>query len=83
MPSKKDFLKETIQHIDIKKYNVVPLVEAMEHMAFSARSLNRAAGIYDKMITDKECGIILTLAGSIFSAGLKKVVYDLVMNNMV
>lgn len=83
MPGKKDFLKETIQHIDIKKYNVVPMVDAMENMAFSARSLNRAARVYDMMINDKECGIILTLAGSIFSAGLKKVVYDLVMNNMV
>jgi deoxyhypusine synthase len=83
MPSKKDFLKEVIQHIDIKKYNVVPLVDAMENMAFSARSLNRAAGIYNMMINDKDCGIILTLAGSIFSAGLKKVVYDLVTNNMV
>ncbi|MGE5797772.1 MAG: 1,9-bis(guanidino)-5-aza-nonane synthase [Ignavibacteria bacterium] len=82
MKNKKDFLKEEIKHIDIKKYNTVPLVEAMEHMAFSARSLNRAARIYDMMLKDKECGIILTLAGSIFSAGLKKVVYDLVMNNM-
>jgi len=83
MAAKKDFLKEQVQHIDIKKYNVVPLVDAMEHMAFSARSLNRAARIYDMMINDKECGIILTLAGSLFSAGLKKVVYDLVMNQMV
>src|SRR3989337_938538 len=83
MPGKKDLLKETVQHIDIKKYNIVPMVEAMEQMAFSARDLNRAANIYDKMINDKECGIILTLAGSLFSAGLKKIVYDLVMNNMV
>lgn len=82
MKNKKDFLKEEIKHIDIKKHNIVPLVEAMERMAFSARSLNRAAKIYDMMLKDKECGIILTLAGSIFSAGLKKVVYDLVMNNM-
>jgi deoxyhypusine synthase len=82
MKNKKDFLKEEIKHIDIKKHNIVPLVEAMEHMAFSARSLSRAARIYDMMLKDKECGIILTLAGSIFSAGLKKVVYDLVMNNM-
>lgn len=83
MAAKKDFLKDTIKHIDIKKYNVVPLVESMENMAFSARDLNRAAQIYDMMIKDKECGIILTLAGSLFSAGLKKIVYDLVMNNMV
>lgn len=83
MAAKKDFLKDTIKHIDIKKYNVVPLVESMENMAFSARDLNRAAKIYDMMLKDKECGIILTLAGSLFSAGLKKIVYDLVMNNMV
>jgi deoxyhypusine synthase len=83
MPGKKDFLKEVIKHIDIKKYNVVPLIDSFEHMAFSSRDLNRGARILDTMIKDKDCTIILTLAGSIFSAGLKKVVYDLVMNNMV
>ncbi len=83
MADKKDFLKDQIQHIDIKKHNVVPLVDAMEKMAFSARTLNRASRIYDMMLNDKECSVILTLAGSIFSAGLKKVVYDMVMNNMV
>ena len=83
MAGKKDFLKDVIQHIDIKKHNVVPIVDAFEHMAFSSRDLNRAAKIYDTMLKDKDCSVILTLAGSIFSAGLKKVVYDLVMNNMV
>ena len=83
MPAKKDFLKEIIQHIDIKKHNVIPLVDSFEHMAFSSRDLNRAARIYDTMLKDEGCNIILTLAGSIFSAGLKKVVYDMVMNNMV
>ncbi len=83
MPGKKDFLKDVIHHIDIKKHNVVPVVDAFEHMAFSSRDLNRAANIYDTMLKDKDCTVILTLAGSLFSAGLKKVVYDLVMNNMV
>ena len=83
MAEKKDYLKDVVEHIDIKKHNVVQLVDAMEKMAFSARDLNRAARIYDMMLKDKECGIILTLAGSLFSAGLKKVVYDLIMNNMI
>lgn len=83
MSSKKDYLKGTIEHIDIKKHNVIELVDAMQRMAFSARDLNRAANIYDRMLRDKDCGIILTLAGSLFSAGLKKIVYDLIMNNMV
>lgn len=83
MPTKQELLQKTIQHIDIKQHNVVPLVDAMEHMAFQARNLNRAAQIYDMMIKEEGCAIILTLAGSLFSAGLKKVVYDLIMNNMV
>ncbi len=74
MPEKKDYLKDKIEHIDIKSHNVVPLVEAMENMAFSARDLNNAAKIYDRMISDKDCTIILTLAGSLFSAGLKRIV---------
>ncbi|HMN49861.1 MAG TPA: deoxyhypusine synthase [Ignavibacteriaceae bacterium] len=83
MADKKDYLKDVIKHIDIKEHNVVKLVDSMEDMAFSARDLNRAAKIYDKMLNDNDCAVILTLAGSLFSAGLKKVVYDMVMNNMV
>ncbi|MBI5201015.1 MAG: deoxyhypusine synthase [Elusimicrobia bacterium] len=80
---KKDLLKEQIEHIDITKLNVVPLVDAMGKMAFQARNTARAAQIYDRMLADKDCSVILCLAGSLFSAGLKKVVYDLVKNNMV
>lgn len=83
MATKQDYLKELVKHIDIKEHNVVKLVDSMEAMAFSARDLNRAAKIYDMMLKDKECAIILTLAGSLFSAGLKKVVFDLINNNMV
>ncbi|MCX7905241.1 MAG: deoxyhypusine synthase [Elusimicrobiales bacterium] len=80
---KKDYLKEIIKHIDIKKYNVVGMIDDMGNMSFSSRELARAAKIYDMMLRDKKCSIILTLAGSLFSAGLKKVVYDMVINNMV
>jgi deoxyhypusine synthase len=83
MANKSDLLKHTIQHIDIKEINTINLVESMEKMAFSARDLNRAARIYDTMLSDNNCSIILTLAGSLFSAGLKKIVYDLIENNMV
>lgn len=83
MPTKKDLLKDIVQHIDIKEHNVIKLVDSMEKMAFSARDLSRAANIYDRMLNDKDCTIILTLAGSLFSAGLKKVVYDMITNNMV
>ena len=83
MATKKDYLKDVIKHIDIKEHNVVKLVESMGEMAFSARDLNRAAKIYEMMLEDKDNTVILTLAGSLFSAGLKKVVFDMIENNMV
>lgn len=83
MPTKKELLSRTIEHIDISKHNVVPLVDAMQNMAFTARDLQRAADIYDRMLRDKDCGVILCLAGSLISAGLKKVFADMVRNRMV
>ncbi len=80
---KSKFLNETIEHIDIKKYNIVPMIDAMKNMAFQARNLNRAAEIFDLMQKDKECTVFLTLAGSLISAGLKQVIVDLVKNNMI
>lgn len=80
---KADYLKETIEHIDITKYNVVPMVDAMNNMAFQARNLANAANIFNMMQQDKECAVFLTLAGSLISAGLKKVIVDMVKNNMV
>lgn len=81
--AKKQLLSRTIEHIDITKHNVVPLVDAMQNMAFTARDLQRAASIYDMMVREKGCGIVLTLAGSLISAGLKKCFVDLIRNNMV
>src|SRR3989338_298612 len=72
--TKQDYLNRPVEHIDITRYNVVPLVEAMRGMSYSARDLARAAEILDRMIQDKDCGIILCLAGSLMNAGLKKVV---------
>jgi deoxyhypusine synthase len=83
MASKQDYLNTPIEHIDITRYNIVPFVEAMQHMAYSARDLYRAAQIFDRMLQDKECGIALCLAGSLISAGLKKVFVEMVRSNMV
>jgi deoxyhypusine synthase len=83
MPTKKELLTTPIQHIDIKQHNVVALVDSMRQMAFSARDTARAADIYEMMLRDQDCGVILCLAGSLISAGLQKVFVDLVRNNMV
>jgi deoxyhypusine synthase len=83
MAKKSDLLQDVVEHVDITKFNAVPLMQAYSKMAFSARDLARASDIYDRMLADKDCSVILCLAGSLISAGLKRVVYDLVANNMV
>lgn len=83
MPTKQELLKQPIQHIDLKEHNVVALVDAMQYMAYSSRDLARAASIYERMLRDKDCGVILCLAGSLISAGLKRIFVDLIRNNMV
>jgi deoxyhypusine synthase len=83
MPTKQELLSQTIEHLDIKRHNVVPLVESMRQMAFTARDLSRAADIYDRMLRDRPCGVILCLAGSLISAGLKQVFVDMVRHRMV
>ncbi len=82
-PRKAKFLREPVEHIDFKRYDVTGLVDAMGKTAFQARNLARAARIYVQMLQDPGCGVILCLAGSLISAGLKKVVHDLVKLNMV
>ena len=52
MAEKKDFLRDDklIEHIDIKKHNVVPMVDDMGKMAFQARNLHRASQIFNMMM---------------------------------
>jgi len=83
MPTKKELLTTPIQHIDITKIDYAKQIDAMEHMAFTSRDLHRAAQIYQMMLSDRDCGIILCLSGSLVSAGLKKVFADMVRNRMV
>ena len=55
----------------------------MRGMSFTSRDTATAADIYDRMVNDKDCSIILTLAGSTSAAGCMQVYVDMVKNNMV
>jgi deoxyhypusine synthase len=80
---KKDLLNKKIEHIDIKKINTVDIINSMKKMSFSARDLANAADLYDRMLREKKCAVILTLAGSTSAAGCMQVYVDLVKNNMI
>ncbi len=80
---KKDLLKETVKHIDIKKYDSTELIDAMRHMSFTSRDTARAADILCQMIAEKDCTNILTIAGSTSAAGCMQVYVDMVRNKMI
>ena len=80
---KTDLLKNTITHIDITSFDASPIINSMREMSFSSRETANAADIIDRMINDKDCSIILTLAGSTSAGGCMKLYADLIRFNMV
>ena len=81
--NKNDLLKDVVRHIDPTTFDARPVMDAYRHMAFQARNLGNAATYVNRMLADTDCGIILTLAGSLFSAGLKDAVALMIDNDMV
>ena len=79
---KKDFLKEPIRHIDIKSFDSTRIIEAMKDMSFSARDTAKAAELFNTMINDKDCTIILCIAGSTSAAGCMRIYADMIKYNM-
>ena len=80
---KKDLLKDTIKHIDIKSFDATPIIASMREMSFTSRDTAVAADIFNRMINDTECTNILTLAGSTSAGGCMQVYVDMVKNKMI
>jgi len=76
-------LRETIEHIDITSFDATSIIESMKKMSFSSRDTANAAEILLKMVKDKDCTNILTLAGSTSAGGCMQVYVDMVKNNMI
>jgi len=83
MSNKKDLLKEVIEHIDITSFDSTPIIDSMRKMSFSSRDTANATDILMRMVNDKDCTNILTLAGSTSAAGCMQVYVDMVKNKMV
>ena len=52
-------------------------------MSFTSRDTAKASGIFNEMLSDKNCTIFLTLAGSTSAAGCMKIYSDMIKYNMV
>jgi deoxyhypusine synthase len=80
---KKALLKNPVQHVDITSFDATPIIDAMRTMSFTSRDTAVAADIFDRMLRDKDCTIVLSLAGSTSAGGCMQVYADMVRYNMV
>jgi deoxyhypusine synthase len=80
---KEQLLSIPVEHIDITKFDARPIVDAMGHMSFTSRDLARATNIYNQMLEDPACSIILVVAGSTSAGGCMDLYAELVRSNMV
>lgn len=80
---KAELLSRPVEHIDITSFDARPLVDSMSGMSFTSRDLARATRIFNDMLADPDCSVILTLAGSTSAGGCMQLYADLVRYNMV
>jgi len=81
--NKKDLLKDVVKHIDIASFDSRPIIDAMRDMSFTSREVATATDIFQKMINDPDCTIMLTLAGSTSAGGCMKIYADMIKYNMI
>ena len=79
----KKFLKNPVEHIDIKSFDARKIIDSMSKMSFTSRDTANAAKIYNEMLSDKNCSIFLSIAGSTSAAGCMNLYSDLIKYNMV
>src|SRR5579871_1970565 len=80
---KHNLLTTPVEHIDITSFDARPIIAQMARMSFTSRDLAKAAEIYNMMLKDKDCAVILTIAGSTSAGGCMKLYADLVRFGMV
>ncbi|WP_019516564.1 1,9-bis(guanidino)-5-aza-nonane synthase [Sphingomonas sp. Mn802worker] len=80
---KAELLSKQVKHIDIKSFDARPIVDAMSDMSFTSRDLGRATKIYNDMLADKDCTVVLVIAGSTSAGGCMDLYAELVRNKMV
>jgi deoxyhypusine synthase len=80
---KRDVLKKPVQHVDVTAFDATPIIHAMREMSFTSRDTAGAADIFGRMLRDKGCTIVLSLAGSTSAAGCMQIYADMIRYNMV
>ena len=80
---KAELLSTPVEHIDIRSFDARPIIDAMKKMSFTSRDTGRAAEMYNMMLADTDCAVVLVIAGSTSAGGCMDLYAELVRNNMV
>lgn len=83
MTKKSELLNKEVKHIDITSFDARNIVDQMRDMSFTSRDMAKASNLFEMMLADENCSIILSLAGSTSAGGCMKIYADMVKYNMV
>ena len=83
MTKKSELLNREVKHIDITSFDARNIVNQMRDMSFTSRDMAKASNLFEMMLTDENCSIILSLAGSTSAGGCMKIYADMIKYNMV
>ena len=76
-------LARPVEHIDVTAFDGRAVMDSYRSAAFQARNLAEGADIFAEMLEEERGVVILTLAGSLVSAGLKEALLTMVERDMV
>ncbi|MGN8160777.1 1,9-bis(guanidino)-5-aza-nonane synthase [Salinisphaera sp. SWV1] len=82
-PHREALLRTPVEHFDIAAVDTRPILAMYEQMRFTAAELSRAYRILSAGLTDDDCCLFLSLAGSTSAAGCMNIYRDLVDAHMV
>lgn len=75
---------EPVEPLDLSKIkNFDDMAKAMSKTAFQGRQLGEAADVFETMVRDKECFVVLTLSGAMTVAKMGLVVCDMIDHGLV
>ncbi len=80
---KAELLARPVEHVDVAAFDGSAVLATFRDAGLQARALAEAADVFAEMLRDPDCTTILTLAGSLISAGLKGAIRALVECDMV
>ncbi len=78
-----ELLQKQVKHIDITSFDATNIINQMADMSFTSRDLASACKIFEMMLADKSCSIVLSLAGSTSAGGCMQLYADLIKYNMI